>query len=89
MFVHVQIIVSNEPGNMKISFETFKAQCTATGVTLTFNVQRLATGSYMSDEEIVASGGKTADRFVTQWRWYYFGDEQWKLFGTVVCVVYR
>jgi len=47
------------------------------------HVRRLSTCSYAEDIQLVSAGGGRTEKFVTQWRWFWFTDGSWLQFGDV------
>jgi len=49
-------------------------------------VRRLSTRSYAEDSQLVSAGGGTTEKFVTQWRWFWYTGDGWSQFGDVSCL---
>ena len=46
-------------------------------------VRRLSTCSYAEDDELVSAGGGRTEKFLTQWRWFWWNGGSWLQFGEV------
>ena len=74
---------------MHVHFDSFKATYAvgdeATSKWYEASVRRLSTCSYAEDEELVSAGGGGTEKFVTQWRWFWYSNGSWSQFGEVRC----
>ena len=73
---------------VRIHFDSFKAVYVVGEPTNSpqyeTNARRLSTCSYAEDDDIVSAGGSRAEKFVTQWRWFWCSGGSWLQFGEVI-----